>query len=160
MQTEWQTMQTLIRLLLAPLGAVWTGSTLHLPRPVCPKTYNQLRYTIIFLSFQTGRSKQTVQTQIRVYTVCHSVCIFWTHYSMVKAHGLNCRIITANFWVSELLGFSSRSDCEVYTVFAHWPTSPRVSGLILHFSSLSYEAKRRFHIYDLVVTNTHSFTHF
>ena len=23
---------------------------------------------------------------IRVYTVCHSICIFWTHKSMVKPH--------------------------------------------------------------------------
>ena len=49
----------------------------------------------MFLSFQTDMSGQTVQTQIRllsgsslirVYTVCHSVCIVWTHYSMVEPH--------------------------------------------------------------------------
>ena len=34
---------------------------------------------------------------IRVYTVCHSVCIVWTHYSMV---GLQI------FWMSEYLGNS------------------------------------------------------
>ena len=47
---------------------------------------------------------QSVQTQIRllrsslirVYTVCHSVCIVWTHYSMVEPHSSNFRVITTN----------------------------------------------------------------
>ena len=34
---------------------------------------------------------------VYMYTVCHSVCIFWTHYSMVKLHCSNFRIITAIF---------------------------------------------------------------
>ena len=34
---------------------------------------------------------------IRVYTVCHSVCIIWTHYSMVEPHSSNFRVITTNF---------------------------------------------------------------
>ena len=33
---------------------------------------------------------------IRVYTVCHSVCIIWTHYSMVEPHSSNFRAITTN----------------------------------------------------------------
>ena len=33
---------------------------------------------------------------IRVYTVCHSICIFWTHYSMVKPLCSNFKVITAN----------------------------------------------------------------
>ena len=32
---------------------------------------------------------------IRVYTVCHSICIFWMHYCMVESHCYNFRIITA-----------------------------------------------------------------
>ena len=32
-----------------------------------------------------------------VYTVCHSVCIFWTHYSMAKQHSSNLRIMTVFF---------------------------------------------------------------
>ena len=47
--------------------------------------------TVIFLSFRTNRSGQTVQT------VCHSVCIDWTHYSMVEPHSSNFRVITTNF---------------------------------------------------------------
>ena len=26
--------------------------------------------------------------------VCHSVCVLWTYYSMVKQHSSNCKIIT------------------------------------------------------------------
>ena len=33
---------------------------------------------------------------IRVYTVCHSVCIIWIHYSMVKPHSSNFRVIITN----------------------------------------------------------------
>ena len=33
---------------------------------------------------------------IRVYTVCNSVCIVWTHYSMVEPHSSNFRMITTN----------------------------------------------------------------
>ena len=34
---------------------------------------------------------------IWVYTVCHSVCMVWTHYSMVEPHSSNFRVITTNF---------------------------------------------------------------
>ena len=34
---------------------------------------------------------------IRVYTDCHSVCIVWTHYSMIEPHSSNFRVITTNF---------------------------------------------------------------
>ena len=70
-----------------------------LPRPL------QLN-TVMILSFGTDRSGQTVQNRsdcskrsslIRVYTVCHSVCFVWTHYSMVEPHSSNFRVITTNF---------------------------------------------------------------
>ena len=35
-------------------------------------------------------------TLIRVYTVCHSICTFWTHYSIVEPLCSNFRVITAN----------------------------------------------------------------
>ena len=42
---------------------------------------------------------------IRVYTVCLSLCIIWTHYSMVEPHSSNFRVITTFFFgVSEYLG--------------------------------------------------------
>ena len=40
---------------------------------------------------------------IRVYTVCHSVSC--TNYSVVKQYCSSFRVITKNFWVSEILGF-------------------------------------------------------
>ena len=47
---------------------------------------------------------QTVQTQISLLLEeqsdqglhCHSVCIVWTHYSMVEPHSSNFRVITTN----------------------------------------------------------------
>ena len=58
--------------------------------------------SVMILRFWTDWSLQTVKTQIRsslirVYTVCHCVCIFWTHYSIVKPCCSNFRMITANF---------------------------------------------------------------
>ena len=44
------------------------------------------------------RSDCSLSSLIRVYTVCHSVCIFWTLYCMVKPPCSNFRIITAIFW--------------------------------------------------------------
>ena len=80
--------------------------------------------TVLFLSFQTDRCGQTVQTQIRllqcrprsdclirVYTVCYSVYVFRTHFSIVKPRCSNFRIITANFLgVSKFLGILQYSD--------------------------------------------------
>ena len=80
----------------------------------------------MILSFRTDMPGQTGQIQIRllgavwslstlfassslirVYTVCHSVCIVWTHYAMIEPHSSNFRVITIIlFWggVSEYLG--------------------------------------------------------
>ena len=55
--------------------------------------------TEMILSFLTDRSEQTLETQntIRIYTVCHFACIFWTYYSMVKTPCSNVKMITKNF---------------------------------------------------------------
>ena len=58
--------------------------------------------SVMILSFRTDMPGQTVQTQIRlllirVYTVCHSFCVVWIHYSMVEPHSSNFRVITTNF---------------------------------------------------------------
>ena len=45
---------------------------------------------------------------IAVYTVCQSVCIFWTHFCTVKPHCSNLRIITAIFLYSFF--------CRIFTV--------------------------------------------
>ena len=41
---------------------------------------------------------------IRVYTVCNSLCIVWMHYSKVRPSFSTFKVITANFWVTEILG--------------------------------------------------------
>ena len=56
-------------------------------------------YTVMILSFRTGMPRQTVPTQEQSdqgLTVCHSVCIVWTHNSMVEPHSSNFRMITTN----------------------------------------------------------------
>ena len=54
----------------------------------------------MILSFRTDRLGQTMQTHIRlllirVYTVCNSLCIFWSHFSMVDPHCSDFRIINS-----------------------------------------------------------------
>ena len=44
-----------------------------------------------------GQTVQTLRSSlIRVYTVCHSVCIVSTHYSIVEPHSSNFTVITTN----------------------------------------------------------------
>ena len=40
-----------------------------------------------------GSEEQSDLGQIRVYTVCNTICIFWMHYSTVKPSCLNFRVI-------------------------------------------------------------------
>ena len=56
-------------------------------------------FTVKILNIGTCMSEQTVyilirlllrRSLIRIYTVCHSFCIFWMHYFLVK---LNCFIL-------------------------------------------------------------------
>ena len=58
---------------------------------------------------------------IRVYTVCHSVCIVWTHYSMVEPHSSNFRVITTTFGVSEYLGNLRYNNvcCSMTLIYRH-----------------------------------------
>ena len=42
---------------------------------------------------------------IWVYIVCHSICIFWTHYSILKPPSSNLRT-TRTFWVSVFVFYS------------------------------------------------------
>ena len=37
------------------------------------------------------------QSDQGLHCVCHSVCIVWTHYSMVEPHSSDFRVITTNF---------------------------------------------------------------
>ena len=56
-------------------------------------------HTLVFLSFRTDRTEQTVYTKIRLlYIVCHSICILWPHFSMVRSSCSKFRVITKNSW--------------------------------------------------------------
>ena len=61
------------------------------------------------------RSDCSRSSLIRFYTVCHSICIVWTHYSMVEPHSSNFRVITTNFlgvWIFRKFTCSPWSDCS------------------------------------------------
>ena len=80
--------------------------------------------TIMILIFWTDMPGQTVQTQIRLLLeeqsdqslhCLPSVCIVWTHYSMVEPHSSNFRVSTTNF-----LGV--RIFRKFTVLHALWPT--------------------------------------
>ena len=64
---------------------------------------------------------------IRVYAVCNSLCIFWMHYSKEKPSCSTFRVITADFRVSEILGFLRYFTGLTTTV--QWRTMSRYIGL-------------------------------
>ena len=92
--------------------------------PLSLSFYNNWQYTVYYYSDQKAVHcnhiflnrqlwGQTVDFQIRllqVCTVCHFVCICWTHYSMVKPSCSNFRVITAHFSSVWILG--------LFTVYA------------------------------------------
>ena len=86
--------------------------------------------TAVFLSFRTDRTANSADPdQTALYTVCHSLCIIWMYYSMVKPPCLNFRVITLNFLVSEFLEFLR------YFLFAQTRLSESLESLTI-FKSL------------------------
>ena len=80
------------------------------------------------LSFWTDSPGQTVQTHIRllleerpisIYTICHSVCIFWTYYSMVELLCSDFRVITATF--SDVQIFRNFMEAKVVPIYCNVP---------------------------------------
>ena len=69
---------------------------------------------------QTGLGKQCRPDQtvpislIRVYTVCISLCIVWTHYSTVRSTCSNFRVITANFSGVQIFRIFTVTQFHVY----------------------------------------------
>ena len=55
---------------------------------------------------------------IRVYTVCHSVCIFWTNYPVVKRYCSNFRIITANFLSGRIFRSFTVVKIDCFSIFS------------------------------------------
>ena len=74
------------------------------------RRHNKNCYTVMFLFSDRQVWANSVDPDqrsslIRVYPVCNSLCIFWMHYSKEKPSCSTFRVITANFRVSEILGF-------------------------------------------------------
>ena len=82
------------------------------------KSFNSMLYTVKVLNIGTYMSEQTVYILIRlllrssligIYTVCHSVYIFWRHYCIVIS---NCFMLRTTMVVS--LGV------QIFRVFTVW----------------------------------------
>ena len=77
----------------------------------------------MILSFQTGRSGQTVQTQIRLLVWSGSTVFaitsvsFWMHYSTVKPSYLNFRVITASFPGVQMFTVDPGDRTSVFSLF-------------------------------------------
>ena len=103
-------------------------STLSVPLILLGKYTAVRQNTVMILWFRTDTSGQTVQTQITIYTMWHSVYIFWTHDTMVRPYCSNFRKITAMFFrwsnFSELSSLLSTCAALLYaslTVIVPFP---------------------------------------
>ena len=105
--------------------------------------------TEMFLSFRTDiPGKQCRPRLIRVYTVCHTVCIVWTHYSMVEQHSSNFRVITTNildvrifrkFTVMKCLWMQSKANNSyIMTHFDRWTICIAKPDIQLMFFPFDY----------------------
>ena len=92
----------------------------------------------MILSFRTDRPGQIVHTQIRllirVYTVCPSVCIVWTHYSMVEPHSSNFRVITTNILGVRIFRKFTVELCDNFTDSQTLCTVRNLCMIILAYS--------------------------
>ena len=78
------------------------------------------------------------EQSIRVYTVWHSICIFWMYYSTVQPHCSNCRILTAilghpniyNSYSILFLIFVGR--IYITRLMRLWHLSPSVNSILQH----------------------------
>ena len=75
-------------------GISWTSSYMYV---YYQSFYNSIPKFSDRQVWESSVGPDQISSLIRVYTVCHSVCIFWTHYSMVEPLCSNFRVITANF---------------------------------------------------------------
>ena len=101
--------------------------------------------TVKILNIGTCMSEQTVKilirlllgsSLIRIYTVCHSFCIFWRHYFLVK---LNCLILrttmVAGLGVPIFRVFTVIANC--YSCIKECHYSYILTKLILNIAPIS-----------------------
>ena len=95
---------------------------------------------------QTDRGKQCRprsdcswrSSLIRVYSVCHSICIFWTNCSVVKRYCSQFRMIAAIFRVTEYL----RIFTVILTIFQENLTQPHCRVDAEHIGSYTYHLSK------------------
>ena len=109
----------------------------------------QIEHSVIVLSFQIVRLLQTVQIPIRVFTICHSIYVFCTHFPIKKILCSNFRIITVSF--------SAIRNFKIFTVF-----SQSLNPYLRHTHKLFREKKLLsvglFHSTDKYLPHKHSFS--
>ena len=105
------------------LAALWHHSLLM--NGIVMYMYYLLEKKLKYVSGDRMEGQTVTTVMILSLTVCHSVCIFWTHYSMVKQPCPNFRVITANVWMSDFLGVL-------------WYTTSITLSLVSELISVSY----------------------
>ena len=87
---------------------------------------------------------------IRVYTVCHSVCIVWTHYSMVESYRSNFRVITTNVFGVRIL-VNLRYDSFKLFVVNETHTVCIGNPLIWHWFTVVFVYLKNVHCWFVIV---------
>ena len=96
----------------APLGEVWSGSVLF-AQTYLSENLGSFRYFILedyridpkYRCRQIwANSRPWRSSLIRVYNVCHFICIIWLHKCMLKPH-------CSNLNITAILGCPRYSDC-------------------------------------------------
>ena len=83
----------------------WTRRRMDNPKPICPSNFFEIGGIMILCVWtEMSGQDQTAHCSwrsslIRIYTVCRSACIFWTHNSVVKPPRSHFRNITTIFFL-------------------------------------------------------------
>ena len=124
----------------------------------------------MLISVLSDLSCTSLSSLIRVYTVCNSLCILWTHYSMVSPCS-NVWVITANFRVSESLGvlryllncfcipymsmslsnkgFTGKTGQSLYnTIFGIRRNGPCCKGIVLYRNSFTKKLQKKMMVWE------------
>ena len=97
-------------------------------RKVCYFGPKKMRFmqteSVLQTKNRSGPAKNRFSVAL-VYTVCNSVCIFWMHCSKEKPSCSTVMVITANVWVSKILGFLWYA-CWLHVLLhcSSWPVNP------------------------------------
>ena len=111
--TDLQTVSITLRILFRPqtpaLPKIYTNLGIDYDERVLPSITNEVLKAVV-VSYRndpkfSDRRVWANSVDPDETAPCHPVCIFLTHYSVIKRYCSNFRIITAIFRVSKILGF-------------------------------------------------------